>query len=79
MAPSSMSRLSSCSSLPLSVMVERLQAQLAPEAALLDAAERRFEMDAAAGVDGEVAGLHGARDAEGAADVARPDRAGEAV
>src|SRR6185295_10845485 len=65
--------------LPLRIVLQRHHPQFPPHAALLHAAEWRLEVDAAAGVDGEVAGLHGAGDAEGAADVARPDRAGEAV
>src|SRR5205823_5276125 len=64
---------------PLRVRIERLKAELAPKSALLHAAERRLKMHAAAGIDREVAALHGAGDAESAADVARPDRAGEAV
>src|SRR6266540_2992024 len=65
--------------LPFGVMVEYLESQFTSQPAALHAAERRFEMHAAPAVDREIAGLHGARDAHRARDVARPDRSGESV
>src|SRR5262245_48437489 len=65
--------------LPLRIVLQRRHPQLPPQPALLYAAEWRLEVDAAARVDRQVAGLHGARDAQRAADVACPDRAGQAV
>src|SRR5258708_30282207 len=65
--------------LPFRIVIQRRQPQLAAQATLFHAAERRLHVYAAPGIDGEVAGLHGAGNAEGPADVARPDRAGEAV
>src|SRR5687767_1587507 len=59
-------------SLPLGIVIEGLEAELAAEAGALHAAERTFEVHAAAGVDREVARFHGPRDAHRAGDVARP-------
>src|SRR5438477_6272217 len=63
--------------LPLRVMIEHLHSELASQTAAFDAAERRLEMHTAAGIDRQISGLHGARDAKCAADVASPDRAGQ--
>src|SRR5215212_1411829 len=51
--------------LPLRIRLQRLQPQLPPQAAALHAAEGSFQMDAAAGVDRDVAGLHGTDHAHG--------------
>ena len=53
--------------------------ELAAEAGLLEAAERRRDADRAVRVDAEHAGLERARDAQGAGAVRGPDRAGQAV
>ena len=60
-------------------MIEHLHSELASQTAAFDAAERRLEMHTAAGIDRQISGLHGARDAKCAADVASPDRAGQSV
>src|SRR5712692_4146735 len=65
--------------LDLAVGLKGRHPQLAAEAALLDAAERSLEEDATAAVDREDAGLQGAGHTQGAAEVAGPERAGEAV
>src|SRR5688500_1585417 len=65
--------------LPFGVVVERLQSELTSEAALLHPAEGSFQMDAAPGIDRKISSLHGARDTHGATDIARPDRARQAV
>src|SRR3954447_11519761 len=65
--------------LPLRVRIERLQSELASDAAAFHAAERFFEMHARSGVDGEITGFDGAGDTHRAGDVARPDRARQAV
>ncbi len=59
--------------------VERVGPQLAPDAALLEAAEGCRVAHAAVRVDREVAGLDTARDAQSATEVPRPDRPREAV
>src|ERR1700682_3223862 len=61
------------------VVLERSEAELAPETALLDAAERRFEKDAPAAVDREDARLDRARHSQRPADVAREERTGKPV
>src|SRR6185295_6367790 len=65
--------------LPLAVVIEGRRPQLAADAATLDAAERHLQVDAPARVDRKDARLDGARHPQRAADVARPQRAGEAV
>src|SRR5581483_308796 len=60
--------------LPLRVMFEHLQPEFPSQSAALHAAEGRFKVDAAARVDGEISGLHGACDAQRAARVTGPDR-----
>src|ERR1700733_3918677 len=63
----------------LRVEVNRVLAQLAAEARLLVAAERRHRVDLTVRVDPNGAGLQLARDAERAVDVLGPDRGGQAV
>src|SRR5262249_55610054 len=63
----------------LRVALEGLHAELAAEAGLLEAAERRRGPDRAVRVDRQDAGLDSAGDADGAGAVPRPDRAGGAV
>src|SRR5438046_773772 len=65
--------------LDLAVVFERRRAQLAPDPALLEPAERHLEVDAVARVHRDDARLDGAHDAQGAPDVARPDRTREPV
>ena len=65
--------------LDLGVAVERVHPELAAEARLLEAAERRRDAHGRVRVDAEDAGLDRARDAERPRAVARPDRAGEPV
>src|SRR5207244_2890698 len=63
--------------LGLAVAVERLHPELAAEAGLLEPTERCLHADGAVRVDRDDAGLERPRDAERAAAVARPDRAGQ--
>src|SRR5258706_10619134 len=63
----------------LGVVLEGRHAELAPEAALFHATERSFEEHAPATVDGKDSRLDGARDAQRPPEVAREERAGEAV
>src|SRR5712692_3890057 len=65
--------------LDLRVALERVHAELAAEARLLEAAEGSRDAHRGVRVDREDAGLQRAGDAEGAAAVPRPDRAGEPV
>src|SRR5581483_2835949 len=65
--------------LDLAVALERVHAELAPEPALLDTAERRRRPHRRVRVDREDAALDGARDAQRAGAVPRPDRARESV
>ena len=65
--------------LDLRVAVERLHPELAAEAGLLEAAERRRDAHRAVRVHREHAGLERPRDAQRPRAVARPDRAGEPV
>src|SRR4051794_26688797 len=65
--------------LQLGVGLERVGAELATDAGLLEAAERGRDAHRAVRVDRDHAGLDRPRDAQGARAVAGPDRAGEAV
>ena len=65
--------------LHLRVVLERVHAHLAAEAALLVAAERRRRVVDVVGVDPDRAGLELARDVVRLLDVLRPDRGGQAV
>src|SRR5207245_9352103 len=56
-----------------------MEAELAAETGLLEAAERRRRAHGAVGVDRQDAGLERPGDAEGAGSVPRPDRAREPV
>src|SRR6266545_6614433 len=64
---------------PFAVVIERRRAQLAPDAAPLDTAERHFQMDAPARVDRDHAGLERPHDPQRAGEVARPQRPRETV
>ena len=65
--------------LDLGERVERVGTELAAEAGLLEAAERRRVAHRRVRVDRQVAGLDAAGDPQRAPDVAGPDRAGQAV
>src|ERR1700690_465513 len=65
--------------LDLRVALQRVHAELAAEARLLEAAERRRDAYRAVRVDREHTGLERARHPQGPRAVARPDRAGKAV
>src|SRR4051794_36913580 len=65
--------------LDLGVVVERVRAQLAAVARLLEAAERRRHPHRGVGVDRQHAGLECARHAQRLRTVAGPDRAGKPV
>src|SRR5579872_5704772 len=61
------------------VEIECFGSELAADAAHLEAAERRLHVDRRIAVDTEIAGADAAYHAQRAADVPRPDRAGETV
>src|SRR6266851_8898805 len=63
----------------LSVKIDRVPAELAAEAGLLVAAERRDRIELVEAVDPDRAGLERAGHLMGAAQVARPDRGGKPV
>src|SRR4051794_33150203 len=65
--------------LHLGVGVERVRPELAPDAGLLEAAERRCDAHRGVRVDRDHTGLERSSDPQGSAAVARPDRAGEPV
>src|SRR5919107_5031751 len=63
----------------LRVVVEGVRAELASDAGLLEAAEGGGDPHGGIGVDGDHAGLHAPRHAQGAGAVLGPDRTREAV
>src|SRR5579864_348160 len=65
--------------LDLGVELNRMHAKLAADSASLVSAERCLRVDAPAAVDAEHPGPHRPGDAQGAADVSAPDRAGKPV
>src|SRR3954471_13477213 len=65
--------------LELGVVLERVRPELAPDARLLEAAERRGHPNRGVGVDRDHAALDRARHPQRLGAVARPDRAGEPV
>src|SRR5258708_35314888 len=65
--------------LELRVVIQSVRPQLAPDARLLESAERGRHTDRAVGVDRDRPGLQAARDSHRAPGVVGPDRSGEAV
>src|SRR5438034_10981262 len=65
--------------LELRVAFERGHAEVSADAGLFESAEGSFDVDAGVGVDGEDAGFDAFCDAQGAVEIAGPERGAQAI